>query len=95
MESKKKTKYPVASVEEVSLTADEDVLLCNWDFITRVTFDCLSLAAWQDVMTAKNVIFKAFHFPSVKSECFFNAAETVHCSGYGTSSSFLLHIRPL
>lgn len=48
---------------ERSLTADGDALLCNWDFkstrCARVTFQCLSPPAWQEVMTANNDIFKA------------------------------------
>lgn len=47
---------------EKSLTADGDVLLCNWDFKStcsaRVTFQRLSPPAWQQIMTANKAVFK-------------------------------------
>lgn len=67
-------KMTVAPSVERSLTADEDALLCNWDFKStcsaRVTFQCLSPTAWQELMTANNAIFKASHLRLSKCEYF-------------------------
>lgn len=65
-------KMTVVSLVERSLTADGDALLCNWDFKStcsaRVTFQCLSPPAWQELMTANNAIFKASHLQTSKCE---------------------------
>lgn len=67
-----KAEMTVVSLVERSLTADGDALLCNWDFKstcrTRVTFQCLSPPAWQELMTANNAIFKASHLQPSKCE---------------------------
>lgn len=66
----------VVSLAERSLTAVGDTLLCNWDFkstcSTRVTFQCLSPPAWQELMTANNAIFKAS--PLQPSTCEYSIA---------------------
>lgn len=65
-------KMTVVPLVERSLTADGDALLCNWDFKStcsaRVTFQCLSPPAWQELMTANNAIFKASHLQTSKCE---------------------------
>lgn len=62
----------VVSLVVRSLAADGDGLLCNWDFKSicsaRVTFQCLSPPAWQELMTANNAIFKVSHLQPSKCE---------------------------